>query len=81
MSMAVSKPLLPEFGIHHRLESCDPVIFTVQEVVLTFARRRKRHQQQPPPSPWDSGQPEEGYHPGRVLDLREVLRWTQDRHA
>ena len=23
--MAVSKPLLTEFGIHHRLESCDSV--------------------------------------------------------
>ena len=24
--MAVSKPLLTEFGIHHRLESCVPVL-------------------------------------------------------
>ena len=28
--MAVSKPLLTEFGIHHRLESCVPFFFVPQ---------------------------------------------------
>ena len=34
--MAVSKPLLPEFGIHHRLESCDVcswVVYTKQQII------------------------------------------------
>ena len=32
--IAVSKPLLTEFGIHHKLESCDP--FSCRGVVADF---------------------------------------------
>ena len=39
--MAVPKPLLTEFGIHHRLESCEPdshlVMFLFQKEIKRLA--------------------------------------------
>ena len=34
--IAVSKPLLTEFGIHHRLESCEGFLFNSGKLYPTF---------------------------------------------
>ena len=84
--MAVSKPLLTEFGIHPRLESCAPLspqIWTRQlSFLLSFFSSRPLQLHRPvgvadPPVPWVDGRG--GAHPGDVDRHTRGLRTGEGR--